>query len=369
MLIQKPMYDFPIPQSDWPVDSVPDKIAVLRSLFPDAMPGVNVRSPSLKWRLTSAMQKAFRRGQLDRMIRYMAGLLQIDPNYAWRRFCVVVMEDGGPHAVKVNEMDLCVLMYLARGKKVRAMHGVENDDLIRFGMLFGSRDRDRWVCDLECTRWYHPKREEWAAGLAAPQDYTNAVGTIEQGMLLSIAASAKTNSTVATAALAYRLKFTPEATYLACEGVRQRQGGMFPIYGLLKDDSITACDEPMPPSEMIGAYPTECFDMHTSDGKRAIRYFLAMKDVPVVKTLTEIYADDREKMARGMSEFLFWAEVGRLARRRGGGMECSRQAQDNAMEACASTRGMPLDMVPTMKQQMWAAIPQLNYARKKVIEP
>ncbi len=57
-----------------------------------------------RWRLASALQKSVRRGHTHCATKFAAQLHSIDPVYAWRRLCVIALEDcfGDPLAAALT---------------------------------------------------------------------------------------------------------------------------------------------------------------------------------------------------------------------------------------------------------------------------
>ena len=108
-------------------------------------------APSLKWRYSSAYQKAVRRNDLS--IKAVAAALNAcDPAYIWRRVPTIALEDvalGDPWVV-------AVVLHACRFARVRAKHG--QDRLAGYlGTLMGSAVKDRLSCDSFCFPYFHPK--------------------------------------------------------------------------------------------------------------------------------------------------------------------------------------------------------------------
>src|SRR5690349_15658793 len=72
---------------DWLTDEVKQYDFVQRDTV--------LKEPARKWRVSSAWQKAIRRGNVEVAIRMAEGLYSLDPPYAWRRINVIALEDIG----------------------------------------------------------------------------------------------------------------------------------------------------------------------------------------------------------------------------------------------------------------------------------
>lgn len=362
----------------------------LDDLFPGRVfPAVNVRSPTMKWRLASAMQKAYRRKfqwqDQSMFFNYLAGLHQIDPNYAWRRFPVVVIEDAGvPMVREKKEAAFAALLYCARGKTVRAEVGATEHHLCKFAWLFYTMHRCRLVSDAVSAL----KRSDHGLILKPILDAGEAIGTtiktyttlLEKGPdrlrhLLTYAGYSK-NPVGATKALLDDADalFDPLHAWIAVEGVAQRQGGMFSLFPRIIQDSEEDIvrDDDMSPVEMIGAYPSCAFDMHVGEGKKAIGYFLAMKNVETVKLLTEYAHGDKEKMGKMIKEPLFFVELSCLKDRLRGShsvQDVARVYEIRSLHACGKENGLNTEQCNNLVHNLAIDIPSLNFARKKVITP
>lgn len=338
---------------------------------------VSVRSPAMKWRLSSAMQKAFRRCDEDRLLLMISGLLLIDPNYVWRRFCIVVMEDGGPSIPHYRD-HFAAMMYFAQGKANRQKYGVTDDDLIRYAHLANYYPKCRAVSDAVTVSM---RRD--VAGIAAkmktceiyefgptilfPNPHTS-MG------LTTLAGEHKYAPGKATATVLDSPSINPLDRWIAVTGASIKMGGMFSVYPwvIANYHHVTVGDDEMPPEIMIGNYPGYIFDMHVSDGQRALRYFLAMKDNPYVKMTEEICKGDKQQMYDVTKEPLFWAEIARLKRRLLMTDELNSLGeilQGQALYACSEDRGIPTEMVVSHAEALFNNIEALNYARQKVIQP
>lgn len=365
------------------VDKAKQVLQNLRDWPNFKMPSVNVRSPTLKWRLTSAMQKAFRRNTPQFLI-YLAGLAQIDPNYAWRRFAVVVMEDAGPMIPKYRGV-MVALMWLSKGKKYRDEAGATTEDLIRFGRFWAEKSRCRIVSDAvsvlrrsDAGRAILPILETGDSNGTTAATYQNQFdqkGAEIYPQLLTYAGYSKNPATATKQVLNMIGTYDPVDAWIAVEGASQRHGGMFSLYPHLMTEvekGQSEEDELFPAWEMIGAYPTYAFDMHVSEGKSALRYFMAMSSVPYIKYVSDMFHGDKEKMALATKEPLFFVEIGRLAKRltSNGKKNKAREYEWKSVIACAKERGVPegADLM-AMCDLLWDAIPDLNYARRKTCNP
>ena len=107
--------------------------------------------PNLKWRYSSAYQKAVRRN--DPSIKAVAAALNgCDPAYIWRRVPTIALEDvslGDPWVV-------ALVLHACRFARSRAKYG--QDQLAGYlGSLMGSAVKDRLSCDSFCLPYFHPE--------------------------------------------------------------------------------------------------------------------------------------------------------------------------------------------------------------------
>lgn len=106
---------------------------------------------ALKWRYSSAYQKAVRRN--DASIKDVAEALnRCDPAYIWRRAQTIVLED-----ISLGDPWVCALvLHACRFARLRARFG--QDRLAGFiGSLMGSSIKDRLSCDGFCLAFLDPR--------------------------------------------------------------------------------------------------------------------------------------------------------------------------------------------------------------------
>jgi hypothetical protein len=320
------------------------------------------------------MQKMFRRNDPDRMAMYMSGLMQIDPSYVWQRFCIVVMEDASTGIAQYRN-EFLAFMYLASAKYKRVNAGATDDDLIRFARYFSKFPRDRAACDTIVALHRTDSWKSFVGGFAGA-DIDAYLAALEKYSFLDVLAAAdKSSNPAIVRKLCEAGAYNGLDIEIAATGMRLREGSMFTIYPEIvrrSKDCVLTVDDPLPEHIFIGAYPGCAFDMHTSDGKQALRYFIAMREFPFVKRLSELFGGDKEKMLAGLAEPLFFVEIGRLARRASStaaGAGYGFDAQKRCLYACTGLLGVSPAVTDELVARLWDAIPALNYARQKVVKP
>ena len=328
-----------------------------------------VQEKERRWRLSSAMQKSFRRREQQWLELYLSGLLPLDPAYAWSRFATVVMEDAST-AISSFRETYAVFLWLSTAKYRRRDFGVTDEDLIRFARFFHDFGRCRAACDTIYSIHSEPAWSDltkWVAGwdlaefqamdapLATKLALAAAVGHDRQKLLAGLLSAAH-----------------PIDRWIAMKGLKMHEGGMAIVYPAIfaEDDSEFEIDEAFPPSVRIGDYPGYAFDIHVRDGIAALRDFLKMSDVPFVSQLLDLLRGDRQKAVSALGDLLFWAEVGLLSRRRTASKPSyGYRASERCLYVCTRRVDIPDRAVPVLIQLLRDAIPALNDARLRVVKP
>lgn len=130
------------------LDALLERLMEQHDFSYDELPGP--KSDSMKWRYSSAYQKAVRRN--DASIKAVAAALnRCDPAYIWRRAPTIALED-----ISMGDPWVCALvLHACRFAKIRARHG--KDELAGFlGELMGRAVKDRLSCDSFCLPCFHP---------------------------------------------------------------------------------------------------------------------------------------------------------------------------------------------------------------------
>lgn len=250
-----------------------------------------------KWRVSSAMQKSIRRGNEFVAERMANALLGHEPDYVWRRLPVIVLEEIGAANVAL----VATMLWVAGKKQWRAQHGGDQLVLQVLVRLMCRSVKDRSVCDLmiwadECPdladerkaifeTWAQPGGLETIHGLFLDKD-----AFLPRRMLAGWAI-AGTKSHPGSG--------VPENTdgsinhliglcnHYGCPAVVQaimrwgstKVGDAMPIaYPLIWQQvefskTVAWAPDDIPQIPMIGPYPSEAFDWHCREGKKALVYF------------------------------------------------------------------------------------------------
>ena len=355
---------------DLPIKSLVSPIITqLRDKYYAPIGKFPVQEKEMRWRLSSAMQKSFRRREQQWLELYLSGLLTLDPAYAWSRFATVVMEDASTAISSFREA-YAALLWLSTAKYKRREFGVTDDDLIRFARCFHEFGRCRAACDTIYSIHNEPA---WI-------ELTNRVAGCDLTDLQAMDAPLATELALAAAVGHDRQKHVagllsaahPIDGWIAMNGVKMHEGGMAVVYPAIvaEDDSEFEIDEAFPPSVRIGDYPGYAFDIHVRDGIAALRDFLTMSDVPFVSQLLDLLRGDRQKALSVLGDLLFWAEIGLLSRRRAASKPSyGYRASERCLHVCTRRVNIPDNAVADLIRLLRDAIPALNDARLRVVKP
>ncbi len=347
-------------------------LETIRKVEPESAPAVKVSDVSRRWRIASAMQKAFRRGIEPTLVQMLAGLHSIDQNYAWRRFAIIVMEDAG---VAVPPSTLAKLLVLVRGKYVRDHFGVTVDDLCRIARHINKFARDRTACYLAVEMEYmgleDKAKANYAAG-AGPEILLKMIqeNPTEKSIQMAFFAVCESNFPVKNLELVLEAMNLTD-TYVwfcAVEALRQRLDILGPFYALAYIKSLghppKYVDDDFPELAWIGPYPTCCFDQYVSDSTRAILYFLAMADNPYVKAIQQIFPNKADQVTV-TKKLMFRVEGGLLCRRLQ--YPAAVEAKKRAYQLIVGSIVLGWDDYRKLGKLLFEQIPALNHARGKTI--
>jgi hypothetical protein len=182
-----------------------------------------VQEKERRWRLSSAMQKSFRRREQEWLELYLSGLLTLNPAYAWSRFATVVMEDAST-AISSFRETYAAFLWLSTAKYRRREFDVTDDDLIRFARFFHDFGRCRAACDTiysihnepawsdltnRVARWDLAELQDMDAPLASKLALAAALGHDRQTLLAGLLSAAH-----------------PIDRWIAMKGLKMHAGGM-----------------------------------------------------------------------------------------------------------------------------------------------
>lgn len=263
-------------------------------------------SPTLKWRYSSAYQKAVRRN--DPSIEGVAAALNAcDPAYIWRRAPTIALEDvslGDPWVV-------ALVLHACRFARIRTKYG--RDRLAGFlGQLMGRAVKDRLSCDSFCLPYFHPKlarvrsavarmsadervdlyrSDETPIGLRVSAGIALAGPRYSGGLFGGEGGSPDHLSTVVQDLAPYLIQ------WISRQYAKMAKDGMFVTLPLVwrqiaSEGQVDVVEGKLPHRHLIGGILSAAFDGHTSEGRKAISHF-ARTCGPVSKVLGRI--PDKQK--------------------------------------------------------------------------
>lgn len=242
-----------------------------------------------KWLNISALQKAIRRGQVERAVQYAKQGCQVDADQVFRRLAVCALEDVGIGNLLAVAESLAVL-----GDRKRRREASELYLAAYLAQRLAESPKSRLACDLLSLVEYNPNLEPLIADWANAPDHNLAkragdeAKSIEQKMLATwlLAGTHRFQSSVLPKSN-YRNRVTlmeimaqsrmPLMLYfIADRGAARTSDALFvsylQIWKLLQDiPDLDLVEIKIPSSPMIGNFPAEAYDMHTREGKAAIR--------------------------------------------------------------------------------------------------
>lgn len=257
-----------------------------------------------KWLLSSALQKSIRRGRLDYVRRYCDGLLQIEPDYMFRRLNTVAAEDIGI----ANPLILAAYAKGGNSKTVRAKMGgaVAVARTLTAGLAASPKCRlgdELATLDLR-------EMEEIA------EKYHQAMAEQSDQELLDVLVDRKNPLTARAIALMYFTRFEPsgynalvvrpaptkrfrkqllevcealgtprllgELAYVYSGRMMERQACFLPLaWDLMKDEPMKVLDDPELPTQelVINGFIAPAIDGHTSQGKKCLKQLIASDEL------------------------------------------------------------------------------------------
>lgn len=253
-------------------------------------------NPNSKWRVTSCMQKAIRRGDAIMAMRMASALVVHDPVYFLSRINVIALEDIGLGNILTTAS---IFAFSGKEKTLDAQYG-----LVRVAQFwvksFALGVKDRSLCDLVAMTEYGPKYAGLRADLSHT-DYTYIEDTktikkmmddtesmVEKTIILRYLSG--TDRYKADTYLpkegSYKLlmdfywEYTPPLiAYIAQRGSKKSVYCMwqhlYVIYEWINNNEPPQIvNVKMPHTIPIRGVMSYAYDMHTQEGKRAYAYFI-----------------------------------------------------------------------------------------------
>ncbi len=321
--------------------------------------------PLSPWQAASLLQKAIRRGDVERTQQAVWSLLSTDPVRMWRRLGVIAFEDIGLANLPLVGQVLVAL----RGKTLRRSLGGEMRVAIGIATDLALSPKNRSADDLLCVLNSHPDIPHVArkfAGMSA-QRLLYAVSGDLSVTEASVAArkfaiNCNSSPSYVPTELLNSLGVGPSVEWLAQEGGK-RTRTMLPLLvallsranGLKQENP----DDEFPEEIEIAGQPGWALDMFTREGKAAIRRLMAgSSEVARFARDTFPYAG----RAQLLGEAVFRVESGLLRNRQDGPLGQTLRSQMER-ECLGIDLGHAEKLLPLMK----AAIPELNDCRRVIL--
>lgn len=344
-------------------------------------------SPGHKWRVTSAWQKAVRRGDTFTALRMVNALWEHEPKYVMYRLPVILLEDVGWG----NPGLLLAGMFICNHQKWMMDNSSPKKVMYMITKLACESVKDRSTCDVTVTtdRLFSTApaiKDIFLMGsledrLAILADETHTDPMKRMAALWSIAGTSSYEGGVMTP---YAVKkpvlreivegFHPIAQYAWKVGSSRMKDGM-PLAALITFNMIENAEKvwvddqewlTYPADEKLGNYPGSTFDWHVQEGKASIAYFLKACP-PWAEWLGNwILPSDKKSMIAATARFLFRVESG-VVDKRLLYEPWSEFITKETIEAAASAHGIPASHVEQGKELLKANLPMLNYARSRVL--
>lgn len=273
----------------------------------------------LKWRYSSAYQKAVRRNDPSVQLAGFA-IEMCDSQYMWRRAPTIALED-----VAMGDPWVCALvLHACRFVKTRRRYGPQR--LLAFlGTIMGRAVKDRLSCDSYCLPAYHPKMRQvnktvqnmsihelaeiYLSG-NAPFGWRMAAGWALAGPRWAYEGVFPTCRSGHGDILfeAQQGMATPVVEWVSRQYAKVGRDAMFVAYPLVWQKlaetgraGIEIAEGFKVERSMIDHVLSATFDSHTQDGKRAISYFA--KSCPDVKAFFAKYDKLDVRRCLGLATF------------------------------------------------------------------
>jgi hypothetical protein len=325
-----------------------------------------------KWLARSALQKAIRRGEHDEALSQAARLWKCDQDYCWFALATVAVEDvgfGSPECVLWSHV--CQLKtFRAKiddGRMLTALvsqmcEAVKSRSCCELSIAVD------WGCKTqmeEMTMWSDQALLDAVAGDDIAKAY--AALRVIRGWSYPEGTQKRRDEVTRMDAEAIIMAQLPEPYNIAAVHAWRRpvdsmSQAMFPTTKLFLDvlerDKIEIVEDVFPPSERIGKFNSEAWDMHSADGKKAIKAFHTSlsKSYPVIAEIP------KPKAGKALGAAIFVEEGGLVDRRvLGAELHDLMVAQDTTF---LPIYGVPADHYDEVRMIVRTEIERLNSKRK-----
>lgn len=352
------------------LEDIADELRTLAKTSPDFEPRP-LSDPDNRWIVRSAIQKAIRRGEAERALRMGEYLYDADQVQFWSSLATIIVEDVG-----IGDLDLLTYSTLTTLKSLR----MKTDPVRLAGAMIARAcegPKSRSCCELSLGadkgatakfEAYKPLSETELHALMKSDSMEDAyvAGVVLRQQLRGQG----TDALMPTLQLIMEALDDPTEQRAAMSSFERTVDSMnialFPILAHFNkvEEAIDEVDErpAWPPEEIIKSVSSSAFDMHTMQGKKAIRAFWKhlCKDHAWATQLT---GDDA---IRAIGSLVFIVEGGMVDRRLTSPMLADLKVyQDTNF---AKGYGMPAELVDDNFEQVLQdvrdGIPKLNELRK-----
>ena len=322
-----------------------------------------------KWLARSAFQKAIRRGRTEEALLCGANLAASDPDGAWRALATIIVEDVG-----FGDLDLLSYSTIAPLKTVRKM--LKSPARLFMGMVIRAcaSVKTRSACELSLgadkdpdVPWAHLLGLDDEALLAMMHDPKLSTQYAATVLVRRRCGKDKSGGLMNKALTLIMDKLGPGMRGRAAMMSFERQvdtmnSAIWPLLSWELDIDFANVEEDLFPPEMQIAGVSCCaLDMHTLQGKKAIKAFhtsLVNKGNEVMKEL----AAKSDDVVKGLGSIIFIVEGGQLDRRITSGVLWSlKDYQDRNFSAAW---GCPPELFNAVKKTVLENFELLNSKRQ-----
>jgi hypothetical protein len=239
-----------------------------------------------KWELVSAFQKSIRRGDKQIALRLISAMdsMPTECGYFWRRLCVIACEDIGP-ADDTLAVFVVACSTLFPPKKT----GTKNYDLFCFlaEQMCDLSTRSRIYCSYSIIEAAAVKRELPKLG---SEDELIVSAILEQKASVQM----------------------PQSLWQQWQKKNDwRAEGLLRFVGLSLPVKRVSVTTPVPPSKLLMALPSYCYDMHTRIGRAVLRWLV--QGVRGAVGIRELLRENRvESPHKVLGNALFFVEGARI---------------------------------------------------------
>ena len=281
---------------------------------------VHVNNSQAKWRLASGVQKAVRRNKPNSAAVLAYGLFHVDRPYLYYRLAVIAVEDVGIGNIPVIT---ALFRFLRRAAQIRKTCGADAEwKIVRslvIDMALGPKDRNSTEISVVAK-----------LGNASPDmvglldTWLTEVSPVNRPVTIhafkAAVSLAKNPESRPLLLDAYQRAGVPAAvTYCAGQSLAKMKYllgaglGMVWQLALVSPTQIVRDDPDLLDDGQIGAYTGATFDKHTSEGKRAVKYWL--KSCPEIEKYVSQILKPETSVSEAVGMLLFDWEGSRCRRR------------------------------------------------------